>query len=237
MTAKTWNVWTPEEDELLRRHWGDKVSTKRLAERFPTRTPAAILKHGYVALQLGPRHCGRESFSPVWEGVKRLLAGGKMMTTGELATALQVTSHAVQNCMRERHGKEVHVGGYAKVAAHSTRVNRWALGGGPDAPMPQRKTKNEINREYSRRMRQDAEYCARQNQLARLRYAEKKGKLIRPDAAVAWMKAAPQHDAEPLQVADYRDTASLAHLRGSVSFPQAGASLLNARHAAQQVAP
>lgn len=223
MTAKTWNVWTPEEDARLSKHWADKVSTKRLAERFPGRTPAAILKHGYVALGLGPRDCGRESFSPVWEGVKRMLAGGKMMTSKELAEALKITPHAVQECMRDRHGKDVHVSGYVKVAAHSTRVNRWKLGPGPDAPLPPQKTKNEVNREYSRRMRKDPEYCARQNLLARRRYAEKTGKLIRPDAAVQWMQQMPQHDGPLIAPEEFRQADSQPR---APLFPQAGLSLL-----------
>lgn len=180
------------------------------------------MKHGYVALSLGPRDCGRESFSPVWEGVKRMLAGGKMMTAGQLAKALKVTPHAVQECMRDRHGTEVHVGGHTKVAVHSTQVSRWKLGPGPDVPPPPRKTKNEVNRDYSRRMRKDPEYCARQNLLARRRYAEKTGKLIRPDAAVKWMQQAPQHGAQPLRADDYRE----ASIVRAAAFPQAGLSLL-----------
>ncbi|MBF6987210.1 hypothetical protein [Cupriavidus sp. IK-TO18] len=223
MTTKSWKVWTPEEDALLREHWADKEPTKRLAARFPGRTAAAILKHGYVALGLGPRECGRESFSPVWEGVKQLLSGGKMMTSRELAEALKVTPHAVQECMRDRHGTEVHVGGYAKVAAHSTRVNRWKLGPGLDAPLPHRKTKNEVNREYSCRMRKDPDYCERQNKLARLRYAKKKGKLVRADATFQWLQHAPQHDAQPLQAKSGRDDAVP---RAAAFFPQAGLGLL-----------
>ncbi|WP_042886335.1 hypothetical protein [Cupriavidus necator] len=224
MTAKNWMAWTPEEDALLRKHWGNKESTKRLATRFPGRSAAAVLKHGYVALGLGPRNCGRESFSPVWEGVKGLLVGGKMMTSKELAKALKVTPHAVQECMRDRHGKEVHVGGYIKVAAHSPRVNRWKLGPGPDAPQPPRKTKKEVNREYSRRMSKDPEYCARQNLLARPRYAEKMGKLIRPDAAVQWMQQAPQHDEQPIKMGIARQ--GECHPRAAF-FPIAGKGLLS----------
>ncbi|WP_454752111.1 hypothetical protein [Cupriavidus necator] len=145
------------------------------------------------------------------------------MTSRELAEALKVTPHAVQECMRDRHGTDVHVGGYARVAAHSTRVNRWKLGAGPDAPLPHRKTKNEVNREYSRRMRKDPEYCARQNQLARLRYAEKTGKLIRSDSAFQWMQHAPQHDPQPLQAEDWRD----AMPRSAAFFPRAGLGLLS----------
>lgn len=224
MTAKAWKAWTLQEDALLCQHWKDRVSTKRLAARFPGRSPAAVIKHGYD-MGLGPRECGREKFSPVWEGIKRLLAGGKKMTSNELAKALTVTPHVIQQRMRERHGTEVHIGGYAKVAAHTTRVIRWKLGPGPDVPMPAKKTKQEINREYSHRQRKDPEYCARQNALARKRYAEKTGKLIRPADAAAWLHAAPLHDGPALRANEFR-TAASASPNATPGFPIAGMGLL-----------
>lgn len=223
MTTKAWNPWSPEEDALLSKHWKDRVPTKRLASRFPGRSTAAVIKHGYD-LGLGPRECGREKFSPVWEGVKRLLADGKKMTSKELAKALNVTSHAVQERMKQLHGTEVHIGGYTKVAAHSTRVVQWKLGPGPDARMPRRKTKQEVNREYSRRMQKDPEYCARQNALARRRYAEKTGKLVRPAETAAWMTAAPLHDGPALRPQDYRQRETSAP--AAPAFPLAGVGLL-----------
>ncbi len=84
------------------------------------------------------------------------------------------------------------------------------FGAGPDAPAPKRKSRKEINRAYSRRMQKDPEYCARQNLRARLRYAEKRGKLIRPDAATQWLKVAPQHHPERLRPEHYRDTPASA---------------------------
>lgn len=181
----SWNPWSPEEEALLRKHWGNGEPTKTVAALFPTRSAAAVLKHGY-GMGLGPRECGRPCFSPVWEGAKHALAGGKKMTSNELAALLKVTPHAVQKQMRLRHGTEVRIGGF-DVRAHAPHVIRWALGTGPDAPAPKRKSRKEINRAFSRRMRKDPEYCARQNLRARLRYAEKTGKLIRRDPAAAWI--------------------------------------------------
>ncbi|MDW3682981.1 hypothetical protein RA280_14735 [Cupriavidus sp. CV2] len=183
MTA--WNPWSPEEEALLRKHWGNGEPTKAIAILFPTRSAAAVLKHGYD-MGLGPRECRRPSFSPVWEGIKHALAGSKKMTSSELAALLKVTPHAVQKQMKLRHGNEVRVGGF-DVRAHAPHVIRWALGAGPDVPAPKRKSRKEVNRAFSRRMRKDPEYCARQNQRARLRYAERRGKLIRRDPAAAWL--------------------------------------------------
>jgi hypothetical protein len=190
MTAKPWKAWPPKEEALLKSLWGNGQSAKRIAARFPGRSAASVIKHGYD-MGLGPRDCGREGFSPVWVGAKLVLKGGKLLTAREIATALNVTPHAVQQCMRERHGTEVHIGGYANVA-HASQVNRWKLGPGPDAPLPARKTKKEVNRDYWRRMSKDPEFCARQNMLARRRYAEKTGKLIRRDPAAAWIPSAPR---------------------------------------------
>lgn len=215
--------WTPEEDALLARHWKDRVPTKRLAANFPGRSPGAVLRHGY-GMGLGPRECGREKFSAVWEGVKRLLDGGKMMTCKELAEALKVTSHSVQNCMKQRHGTEVHIGGYTKVSAHTTRVVRWKLGPGKDAKPPRNRTKQETNRAYARRQRKDPEYCARQNALARKRYAEKKGKLVRPSDSAAWLNATPVHDGPALRAADFRADVQAVSIP---AFPRAGLRLLS----------
>lgn len=204
MTA--WNPWSPEEEALLRKHWGNGEPTKTVAALFPGRSASAVLKHGYD-MELGPRECRRECFSPVWEGIKRALAGGAKMTANELAAHLKVSAHAVTTQLEKHHGTEVRVGGYASVHK-SPAVNRWVLGAGRDATKPRRKTKQEINRAYSRRKWKDPEWAARQTQRARLLYAEKSGKLIRPDAATQWLKVVPQHHAEPLRPEHYRDTAS-----------------------------
>lgn len=224
MSTKTWKSWTPEEDAVLRKHWKDQVPTKRLATRFPGRSPGAVIRHGY-GLGLGRRECGREQFSAVWEGVKCVLADGKARTSAEIAKMLKVTSHAVHECMRKRHGTEVHVGAYAKVSAHATRVRSWKLGPGPDVPLPPKRTKNEINREYSRQMRKDPEYCARQSVMARMRYAEQRGNLVRPSEAAAWLAAVPQHDGPALRTEDFRAPSASSHLPATV-FPRAGLSLL-----------
>ncbi|WP_454731454.1 MULTISPECIES: hypothetical protein [Cupriavidus] len=177
--------WTPDEEERLRELWPNGQPTKVIAAHFPERSAAAVLKHGYD-MGLGPRHCARPSFSPVWEGIKRALAGGQKMTSKEMAAILGVTPHAVQKHMKMRHGTEVRIGGY-QTSEHAPAVNRWTLGAGPDAPKPKRKSRKEVNRAYSRRKQKDPEYCARQNQRARLRYAEKRGQLIRRDPAAAWL--------------------------------------------------
>jgi len=185
MTA--WNPWSDEEEALLRKHWGNGEPTKMVAALFPGRSAAAVLKHGYD-MGLGPRECRRACFSPVWEGIKHALADSKKMTANELAALLNVSAHAVTTQLRKRHGTEVRVGGYASVHK-SPAVNRWMLGAGPDATQPRRKTRQEINRAYSRRKWKDPEWAARQCQRARLLYAEKTGRLIRRDPAASWIGA------------------------------------------------
>ncbi|WP_042886386.1 hypothetical protein [Cupriavidus necator] len=183
---RTWKAWTEADDALLRQHWQTDAPVKDIAREFPGRSPAAVQKH---AIDIGLPARGnvrRPKYYPVWEGIKLELAKGRMLSADELARRLKVTPRAVLKNLTLRHGTAVRVAGYGPVVTRAPAPRLWRLGSGPDAPPPTRKSKREVNRDYNRRMRKDPEFCLRDEQTRRLRYAEKTGKLIRRDPAAAW---------------------------------------------------
>lgn len=184
---KTWKAWTPEDDALLRKHWQTDAPVKDIAKDFPGRSAEAIQKHAIdIGLQ-ARRNVRRPKFYPVWEGIKLELAKGRALSADDLATRLKVTPRAALKNLALRHGVEVRVAAYGPRITRAPAPRLWVLGSGPDAAPPKRRSKQEVNRDYRRRMRKDPEFCLREMQASRLRYAEKTGKLIRRDPAAAWI--------------------------------------------------
>lgn len=152
-------AWSPQEIAILKRIYASNESIKHAAAReLPDRTYPMVKSEaqrlGICAPKRMPRGYG---YSAVFRGVERLLAPDEdgtapMMSVAEIAAELRVASESVRSALKRQHGKRVRVADFGR-AGGGGRAQLWALGSGPDAVRPPRKTNSEASRQYRERRR------------------------------------------------------------------------------------
>jgi hypothetical protein len=218
MTTKAWTAWTPEEDAVLRGMWAESCSLKELMHRLPGRSYRATIAHGQW-LGLGRRVNFKKSrYSPTWEAINAVLADKRMRSAIELARETGASRRAVMQQLADHHGKDVRIAGYLKSDGVGCPMALWKLGNGKDVPRLAPTPKSVIyKRQYKRLKTERPDLLAARNAQMRLRYAERTGKLIRPDPATIWLKVPPEHHAEPLRPEHYRDNPASAAAAASAA--------------------
>lgn len=184
MTApapRTW--WSDEENARLRKEWKKGLPTKRMAAKFPGRTPAAILKHGYT-IGLGELGRKRERFSPSWLVVKELLKVQSPLSVSRIAAITGLSLSTVHRQLVLHEGKETRIADYLGDAHNAPYTPYWELGSAPSKPL-QKPSKTEKNR--ARWERYKKEYPEVLEIKAARQRARQECKTIRRDVAASWI--------------------------------------------------
>ncbi|USE78923.1 hypothetical protein NDR89_20010 [Cupriavidus gilardii] len=184
---KSARAWSDEELAILAEQWKNGKPIRLWMDLLPKRTERAINNLGQ-ALH-GPRgntHTAGASVS--WRLICRALADGAMLTPLEISERSGVSRRQVYVELKMHHGTEAHIGGYGERPQNGYWPALWKLGPGKDAKRPKAMTVSERAKRRWRRLKEERpDYIMARTLKQRLRDAEKRGKLIRPDPAAAWM--------------------------------------------------
>lgn len=185
---KSPRAWSAEELAILAREWPNGKPIRMWMDLLPKRTERAINMRA-LELKLGPRgntHMAGASVS--WRLICKALADGAMLSPLEISRRTGVSRTQVYVELRMHRGTGVHIGGYGDRPEGGYWPALWKLGPGKDAKRPTAMTAAERAKKRWRRLKNERpDFIAARTARARLRYAERQGKLIRPDDAAAWM--------------------------------------------------
>jgi hypothetical protein len=147
--------WSKREQATLRRIYKSPESIKHAVARLlPKRTYAAAKDE---ALRLGiagkkDRPKSGYGYSALFKRIEAALDCARMATVEELATELDASLNGIYRALTNRRGDRVRVADWLR-ASNGGLVAAWALGSGPDAERPARKTPAQACREYRARER------------------------------------------------------------------------------------
>lgn len=144
-------AWTDEEDELLKRVWGEKGSLKMLAAAyFPDRTGKALADRAPrigLPTKRGNLGHGQVSFCAIQ--IKRAIEENGALTCYELEKAAGVQLPRAQEIVRGWLEKgECHIVDWRRRSSDGPWSAAYALGKGENVPKPARKSGALVKREY-----------------------------------------------------------------------------------------
>lgn len=182
---KTYKSWTKDEDDLLRKVWGTPGSIKAYARNFPDRTVRSVWSRA-LALNLGGKGPRTEHPNPTRDAVLETLKKHPNLDSVDLAEMTGCSRRSVMTALNMLHGSHIYVSGWIRRSDNGYWARRYSIGIQPDAPRPKPLTAKQLaKRAYARLKKEKPDYLAAKAAKARLRYAEKTGKLIRRDPLVA----------------------------------------------------
>ncbi|PVX86454.1 hypothetical protein [Paraburkholderia unamae] len=178
--------WSPEEDALLTKLWGEPAALKNVEHLFPLRTEAALVARGRD-LKLPDRRRSMPAQRAAQGSGARIKAilESRPATAAELA-ALAVCSQPTVRRFITANRAEMRIARYLPNAGDGSPTAVWAWGAGRDAKRPAPKSREELSARYYRKLKR--ERLDKFDQLRaqqRVRAATKAGTLVRRDPLVA----------------------------------------------------
>jgi hypothetical protein len=149
------HLWTPEEDERVRRAWAAPKTYKDQMGMFPGRTWEAVRAHA-KELGLGPKpQRSIRGESPATSVVIDLMcATNRPMTVGQIVSATRVADRTVREILKKGHGTTFHVANYVRFGKSRIWQAKWSFGEGDDAAKPKPLSSSEARRNWRARQRQ-----------------------------------------------------------------------------------
>ncbi len=178
-------VWHKKEDDLLRKFWTSTEKIETWAANIPGRSFGAIYQRARL-IGMGKRDCVTRSHPKrCWIAIKISLEKRSPQTMAQLSKTTGYSESRIGDVLANHRDRGVYIVDYVMHKASLTAM--WACGEGRSKRKP-KKTRKQIGQEYLKRARERSpEMFDRRNARKRIKRAEERGKLIRPDAAAAWM--------------------------------------------------
>lgn len=146
-------AWTDEERDILRQIYRSKESIKvGMSKLLPNRGYIAAKGEAQrMGLTGTKKRKGRTGYSWVEGAVERALEGNDLLDVDELVEKTGASISSIGRALKRLHGKKAHIGGWARPYGNGDYAARLAIGGGPDARRPPRKTAREACRDFRKK--------------------------------------------------------------------------------------
>jgi hypothetical protein len=147
-------VWTPEEDERVRRAWAAPRTYKAQMGMFPGRTHEAV-KARALNLGLGPKpNKSVRSESPATTVITDyLIKSARPVTIWQIIEQTKCAERTVREILNRGRGERFYVAGYVRLGKSTLWQPKWAYGTEEDAVKPRRMTTAEASRSCRLRKR------------------------------------------------------------------------------------
>lgn len=145
--------WSLAEQAILREIWTGRAAIKLGLRRLPGRSYASAKAEAARIRLTGARMKGRTGYSWLEPVVKSVLVKESPMTIARIADVTGASISGIENILRMGHGSTFHVADWYRKSAYGDYARMWALGVGPDAPKPARKSPAMSHREWAQRKR------------------------------------------------------------------------------------
>ncbi|MDE1139567.1 hypothetical protein [Paraburkholderia tropica] len=180
--------WTEEEDALLRKVWGEPAPLKTVLDQFPLRSLAALVARGRDMKLPDRRRAmpAERTKQTSWARLRAVLQS-RRATIAQLAGLAICSQPTVRRFIRANRA-EMRIARYLPPGEDGRPTAVWAWGAGEDARRPAPKSANEIAARYYRKLKRERpEVLDKIRARARVRHADRVGRLVRRDPAVAAM--------------------------------------------------
>lgn len=177
--------WTEDEDKILKAEWNSGKFIRDWMYLLPNRSLEAISQRGKRTL--GARRRPRPS--EIWKDVKAVLMDGQRRSVEQLIAETGWSDRGIRDQIRNHIGEEIYISQWLSRAETGTQPTAlFSLGNKKNAKKPKPVPMKICQRNYIKRVKDNKpEVFDKKLAKDRLRKAEKRGLLIRPDPAAAWM--------------------------------------------------